>query len=323
MEIQQYIHQMIADEVISGASYALFTPYEKRTFYEGVQGKMPPFSDIPLKEMMYYDLASLTKVIFTTTRILQLINEKKLCFDTKIQTILPRFQYSEITIEHLLLHRSGLPAEVMDKKTLTKENIIDRVYQTSLSYPTNTQCIYSDVGYILLGFIIKEIDGCSLDESGKRHIFKPLGMNHTGYQIQDHREKFVPTEVHPIRGLVHGIVHDSKAYLLKESGSAGLFSTLDDLVVFAQSLLNHRIFSSEIEKRLMDTNEEGRGLGWEKPYGNSILYHTGFSGTSILLDLSKKRGLILLTNRIHPHRDNVEFLNRRKVLNEIFLEEGR
>lgn len=321
-KIERSLHQYINHKYLAGASYAFFTPNSNECYYDGVMGCIEPFQHQKLKEGLLYDLASLTKVIATTTRILQMIGEHKINLNTKIRDILPDYRYEETTIEDILLHRSGLPAEVIDKQDLTKENIRSKVYETDLDFSMIHQTCYSDVGFILLGFVIEKLDHSSLNESFQRHIAQPLQMKNTSYFVTD-KQKAIPTEITRNRGCICGEIHDSKAYLLGQSGSAGLFSTLQDLVCFGQAILseNNKLFEREIFQLLKSVTVEKRGFGWEKPYKESVLYHTGFTGTSMLLDMDKKEGFILLTNRIHPDRNQTDFLTLRKQLNNIFLEE--
>lgn len=321
-EIERFLHQMIHHKYLAGASYAFFTPNFKETYYDGVMGCIEPFDHRRLEEGLLYDLASLTKVVATTTRILQMINEKKLQLSTPVCEILSEYRYQSTTIEDMLLHRSGLPAEVIDKQLLTKETIREKVYDTNIENEMIHQTCYSDVGFILLGFVIEKLDQLSLEESFQKHIAKPLEMEHTSYHVYN-KQKAIPTEITNERGCICGEVHDSKAYLLGESGSASLFSTLQDLVCFGQAMLseNNKLFEKEIFELLKSVTIQRRGLGWEKPYKESVLYHTGFTGTSILLDMDKKQGFILLTNRIHPDRNQTDFLVLRNKLNKIYLEE--
>lgn len=268
------------------------------------------------------DFASLTKVIGTTTRILQFIEENKLSFHTPISSILTRFHDKQVTVEDLLFHRSGLPQDLSNKETLTKDNIRNRIYDVKVSKEKYHTTCYSDVGFILLGFLIEEIDKMSLEESMNTHIFKKLQMKNTSYMIKN-TNCYIPTEITIERGCICREVHDRKAFLLGQSGSAGLFSTLDDLVIFAQAILkeDEALFHKNTYTLLKQAIIEQRGLGWEKPYGNHVLYHTGFTGTSMLLDMEKKCGFILLTNRIHPTSHQIDFLEFRKKLNQLYLEE--
>ena len=295
---------------------------EVQTYYEGVQGCEAPWSERKLANGMLYDLASVSKVVGTTTRILQLIDTGKLGFDTPIQSLVPEFIHPQVTVGNLLLHNSGLCADLPGKYHMSKESLLDEIYHLPLESEPGSQVCYSDPGYILLGLVIQEADGCSLEESMQKGIFGPLGMKDTSYHPQASFDRFVPEERRKDRGMVCGEAHDSKAHLLGESGSAGIFSTLDDLMIFVQSYLaqDSRLFRKEMFQKLLETDVDGRGYGWNLEYGKGIFYHTGFTGTSILMDMEKKEGFVLLTNRIHPTRENTVYLEKRKELNHVWLD---
>lgn len=319
-EIHGRIREMIGEGVIWGASYG-FTGKEEGTFYEGIQGAFAPWSARRLGPGMLYDLASVTKVVGTTSRILQMIQEGSISLAARVSEILNRFRCPDITVEHLLLHNSGLPAEIPDKRTLTADNILDRLYLTEPQTRPGEAFCYSDPGYILLGLIIEAVDGKNLEESMREHVFGPLGMSETSYHPSAAAERFVPEEYTQARGVICGEVHDSKAHLLGESGSAGLFSTLEDLMIFAKAYTRRdsRLFRQEIFELLEETVCFGRTLGWSVEYGPHTLYHTGFTGTSMLIDMETRQSFLLLTNRIHPTRENPRFLECRKDLNEMWL----
>lgn len=320
-QIGEILGEMIKTRVICGASWAFVTEEGTALRYEGYRGAVPPYGKDPILPAMYYDLASLTKVVGTTSRILKMAEEGKLDLATPVCEILKEFRFPEVTVENLLLHNSGLMAEVIHKEQLTRENIVQQVYGTPQLFSCGKQFLYSDTGFILLGFIIQKLDGCTLEESLKKYVFAPLSMSHTSYQTSGEKI-YIPTECTEKRGCICGEVHDSKAYLLGQSGSAGLFSTLEDMAVFAWHYLNRsgKLFEEETYRLLEQKNVYGRTLGWSKEYGDTVLYHTGFTGTSMLLDMKRRTGFVLLTNRIHPTRAQVDFLEWRKRLNSLFLE---
>lgn len=313
--------EMIEAHVISGASWAFVTDNDFDLYCSGMRGTIAPYGQERLGLGMYYDLASLTKVVGTTSRILQLAEKEKNFLNMPVRRILPDFSFPEVTVRNLLLHNSGLMAEVVDKEHLTRENIVSHVYETPQLFPCGEKFLYSDTGFILLGFLIQVLDGMSLEESLQEHVFRPLGMDHTSYLTDRENRVYVPTECTEKRGCICGEVHDSKAYLLGQGGSAGLFSTLEDLAVFGRHYLSRsgELFGADIYRLLENTEVCGRTFGWSKEYGDGVFYHTGFTGTSMLLDMKEKRGFILLTNRIHPTREQVEFLEWRKKLNSFFL----
>ncbi len=319
--LDEMAEQLVRDQVIWGASWGFVSDQGIRLKYAGKQGAVVPYCDRNVEAGMYYDLASLTKVIGTTTRILQLVEKGVISLSTPVKEILNRFSYGDVTVEHLLLHSSGLPAEIRNKESWDRENLLEYLYTTPREREAGESFLYSDVGFILLGKIIENLDETTLEETFREHIFNPLGMMDTSYLVQGSRERCIPTECTEQRGCICGEVHDSKAHLLGQCGSAGLFSTLEDVVKFVKAYLEHSrlLFGEETFEKLCSTIKFERTLGWSKEYGRDTLYHTGFTGTSILMDLKGRKGFVLLTNRIHPSRNNEEFLRKRKKMNEIYI----
>lgn len=319
--LEKMAEQLVRDQVIWGVSYGFVSEQGIRLKYAGKQGVMTPYSDQKVEAGMYYDLASLTKVIGTATRALQLVEKGVISLSTPVKEILERFSYPDVTVEHLLLHTSGLPAEIRNKESWSRENLLEYLYTTPREREAGEGFLYSDVGFILLGKIIERVDNTTLEETYQEHIFRLLGMADTSYFFQGGRDRCIPTECTEQRGCICGEVHDTKAYLLGQCGSAGLFSTLEDVAEFVKAYLEHSrlLFSEEMFETLCSTIRFGRTLGWSKEYGKDTLYHTGFTGTSVLMDLKNRKGFILLTNRIHPSRNNEEFLRMRKKMNEVYL----
>lgn len=325
-KIAERLEDMIHRGVIWGVSCGFADENGAEQSFHGVMGGVPPYDHRAVCGGLYYDLASLSKVVGTTSRVMQMVQEGALSLNMPVRSLLPDFLWDGITVGHLLLHNSGLPAEIPDKEQLNRENILKRLYQTEPVAAPGERFLYSDVGYILLGLLIQK--GVGLKEHGtlediyQKHVFGPLGMEHTSFSVRGKENLCVPTEVTEKRGLICGQVHDSKAWLLGQSGSAGLFSTLGDVLWFVTVYLREdsRLFSKEIFQKIRETNVYGRTYGWSTEYGPDTLYHTGFTGTSILMDLKRREGMVLLTNRIHPSRENPAFLEERKELNRIWLD---
>ncbi len=329
-KITELINLAIGDRAIYGASFSLVDPKQCETQYIGTQGEQN--DAIPLKPGMLYDLASLTKVVGTTTRILQLLTEHRLKLTDQIGQFVSGLREPQLTIEQLLLHTSGLPADLPAVIGLDRTQLVNAVKKTALASATGSQTIYSDLNFILLGWVIKEIDG-DLAESFQKYIFLPLKMQNTGFNL--HRNdlaQFVPTEYKPERGtIVRGEVHDEKAFILGGvSGHAGLFSTLDDLSHFVQMLEQNglyegkQVLSPTAMELLRKYHHSGRTLGWDlwpisTPQELKI-WHTGFTGTSIAIDLVHKTGFICLTNHIYPTRKNTKWFAWRKKAVESFFE---
>jgi CubicO group peptidase (beta-lactamase class C family) len=277
-----------------------------------------------LPDRTIYDLASLTKVIGTTTAAMILYDEGKLDLDERVTHYLPAFSGGNkdlVTVRELLEHRSGLPAgRDLWRHAHTPEEAKQLVLETPLEYRPDHGQIYSDLGADVLGWVIEAISGVPLDRFLTDRVFQPLGMNDTEFRPADSLVyRIAPTEVSPPRGYpLQGEVHDENAYALGGvAGHAGLFGTASDLAVFAQMMLDGGTYNgarivADSTVRLFTTRASGdRALGWEVADGthgagnylSSDAYgHTGFTGTSIWIDPDREMFVILLTNRVHAPR---------------------
>lgn len=270
-----------------------------------------------------YDLASLTKVVATTTAIMILYDEGKVALDAPVARYLPAFaagggNREAVTVAHLLTHRAGLPAGL---ELWRKYNSADAARAAVLAAPLRntpgTVYEYSDLGPMLLSFIVEAVAGQAFDAFTHERIFVPLGMTQTGFRPSLRElSRIAPTEVSPPRGYpLRGEVHDENAYRLGGvSGHAGLFSTAADLSVFAQMLLqggvygSARIVSDSTVARFTARTAGRRALGWDTcageggcgQYLTSRAYgHTGYTGTSLWIDPDHDMFVILLSNRVH------------------------
>lgn len=290
-----------------------------------------------------FDLASITKILATAPATCLLWQEGKLDIYDAVKRYLPEFSgghKNRVTLLHLLTHTSGLPAFKNYLQMGLKgqrEAIIADICHTRLKALPGTVFIYSDLGFILLGEIVRRVSGMDLDEFCRRRIYAPLRMRWTRFNPpKNWRNKCAATEWRNGQ-MMQGIVHDPNAYALGGvAGHAGLFSTAADLALFCQMLLREgelngvRIFEPEIVK-MMATNQcqvEGiqRGLGFDiqSPYSpqmkgekfpTGVFGHTGYTGTSITIDPFSGVFVILLTNRVHPDdRRNIAPL-RKQIAN--------
>jgi CubicO group peptidase (beta-lactamase class C family) len=283
-------------------------------------------SDSPavLPDQTIYDLASLTKVIGTTTAAMILFDEGKLVLDEKVTHYLPAFSGGEkdlVTVRELLEHRSGLPAgRDLWRHAHSPEEARQLVLDTPLEYHPGHGQVYSDLGADILGWVVEAAAGMPLDRFLADRVFTPLGMHDTGFRPSDSLVyRIAPTEVSPPRGYpVRGEVHDENAFALGGvAGHAGLFGTASDLAVFAQMMLNGGTYDGvrivgDSTVHLFTARAAGdRALGWEVADGThgagrylsgSAYGHTGFTGTSIWIDPDREMFVILLTNRVHAAR---------------------
>ncbi len=271
-----------------------------------------------------YDLASLSKVIGTTTAAMILFDEGRLDLDAPVSTYLPEFVGGNkelVTVRHLLTHRSGLPAgRELWRMTSSANDAKQIVINTPLACQPGACFVYSDLGADVLGWVVESVAGLRLDTFLSERVFKPLGMNDTFYNPPDSvRYRIAPTEVTPPRGYpLKGEVHDENAFALGGvAGHAGLFSTAADLAVFAQMMLNGgvyddvRIFSDSTVSLFTHRTAGTRALGWDTAEGqggsgeyltHAAYGHTGYTGTSIWIDPDRQMFVVLLTNRVHAAR---------------------
>ena len=271
-----------------------------------------------------YDVASLSKVVGTTTAIMILFDEKKIGLNDPVVNYIPTFgggDKDRVTIRQLLTHTSGLPAG-RDIWRIAQTPLEARalVLNTPLEGRPGAQYIYSDLGADVLALILEVVAGEPFDKFLTRRVFEPLGMDETFYRPNDSlRYRIAPTEVTPPRGYpLRGEVHDENAYALGGvAGHAGLFSTAADLSVFAQMMLNGgeyngvQIISKPTVELFTSRSFGHRALGWdtaEGDYGSgrylgpTAYGHTGFTGTSMWIDPEREMFVILLTNRVHAAR---------------------
>lgn len=283
-----------------------------------------------------YDLASLTKV-FTVTVISILKEQNRLNYDDLVSKYIKEFRHKNITIYHLLTHSSGIINKI-GYKNLTKDDYLNKLYNIDLSYQTGTKSYYSDLNYILLGIIIEKIANNSLDKVMSDLIFEPLEMNNTSFNPKC--DNVAATELTIERNMIRGIVHDEKAYLFGGiAGHAGIFSTIRDLSKFAFMILDDGIYKSKkiLSKESIDLwfkemffddiTLQKRSFSWivgnnymTKKCSKNTISHTGFTGTSILIDKDNNLALIILSNRIHPSRENKRYNIYRKLITDLIFE---
>jgi CubicO group peptidase (beta-lactamase class C family) len=275
-------------------------------------------------ERTIYDLASLTKVIGTTTAVMILFDQGKIDLDAPVSKYVPEFSGGEkdrVTIRMLLEHRSGLPAgRDLWRIAQTPEEARAAVMSTNLFAHPGQYYEYSDLGADMLGFAVEAISGETLDAFLQARVFTPLGMTDTHFRPDASlRGRIAPTEITPPRGYpLRGEVHDENAYALGGvAGHAGLFSTVSDLSIFAQMMLNGGSYSgtriiADSTVQLFTRRAAGtRALGWDTCAGSfgcgqymgaESYGHTGFTGTSLWIDPEREMFVILLTNRVHAAR---------------------
>jgi CubicO group peptidase (beta-lactamase class C family) len=275
-------------------------------------------------ERSIYDLASLTKVVGTTTAVMILFDQGKIRLDDPVVRYIPQFTgggKDAVTIRLLLEHRSGLPAgRDLWRIAHTPEEARAAVISTPLFATPGQYYEYSDLGADMLGFVVEAVSGERLDQFLSEKVFAPLEMSDTRFRPDASlRGRIAPTEITPPRGYpLRGEVHDENAYALGGvAGHAGLFSTASDLSIFAQMLLNRGTYNgtrivADSTVALFTKRAAGtRALGWDTCAGHggcgtymgpNAYGHTGFTGTSLWIDPDREMFVVLLTNRVHAAR---------------------
>jgi CubicO group peptidase (beta-lactamase class C family) len=254
-----------------------------------------------------------------------LVEQGKLRLTDPVATHIPAFAAKgkdEVTVEHLLLHTGGLIADNAESDYHDgRDKALERVYALAPSAAPGERFVYSDLSFIVLGEVVAKVSGTPLDAFARKNIFDPLGMNETGFRPGEKlKERAAPSVKRDGRWLA-GEVHDPRAAALGGvAGHAGLFSTADDLAVFAQTLLDGgtyngmRVFKAETVKLMttaravpggkraygwdVDTSySANRGKGFSRGEGFG---HTGFTGTSLWVDPPSQTAVIFLSSRLHP-----------------------
>jgi CubicO group peptidase (beta-lactamase class C family) len=292
-----------------------------------------------------YDLASVTKVVATTTGCMILYERGLLDLDAPLQAYLPDFvgdKKEQVTIRHLLTHCAGLvPFRLYFKEKNSAEEILNTIMQERLEYLPGAKTAYSDLDFILLGKVVETLSEAALDKFCEENIFLPLRMKDTFFRPPASvLSRLAPTEFDSWRGrLAHGEVHDENAFALGGvSGHAGLFSTARDLAAFLQMLLNGGVYKSlrllkpdtilEFTRRQNVAPGSSRALGWDTADGQNsagklvsarAFGHTGFTGTSVWVDPEQEMFVILLSNRVHPSRLNAKLLKFRPIIHDAIM----
>jgi len=306
----------------------------------------------PMDAGMIFDLASLTKPIVTATAVMILVERGEIRLWDKIAEYIPGYipyrktdgtEGEDACLWHLLTHTSGLPSYIEadevaqgDNDLVPTEIIVKHIANLEKTDNPGKEFVYSCLGFITLAHIVEKVTGRDIDAFARENIFDPLKMEHTFYKPPEElRNDLVPTQIYNGEPLI-GIVHDPLARLQSGvSGNAGLFSTADDLAIFAQMMLNrgsfrgHRILSPLAVERMTTVYPgaafSGRGLGWDLDssyatcggdiFGPNSYGHTGYTGTSIWIDPDTEIFVIFLTNRVHPYDKGSVLSMRSKVAN--------
>jgi CubicO group peptidase (beta-lactamase class C family) len=306
----------------------------------------------PMAADTVFDLSSLTKPLATTTMVMLLAQQGTLRPEDRVTRFVQNFGAHGkfgVTVRHLLAHCSGLPAWRPFYRDVARvaqgrpnhvasrgarEFVYEQIHRERLEYPTGTQSVYSDLGFLLLGELVELVAQAPLDRVCHERLFRPLGLRATGFidlgrlrrdKLSPVTDAIAPTEQCPWRQkLLCGEVHDDNAWAVGGvAGHAGLFSTASDihtLVCWLRACARgeDRTLSAELVRRFWTRDgtvpDSTWALGWDTPSASGstagahvsrhAVGHLGFTGTSLWIDLERDAHVVFLTNRVHPHREN-------------------
>jgi CubicO group peptidase (beta-lactamase class C family) len=348
-QINDLMRKGVKDKVFPGG-VLLVSKNDSIVFFEAY-GYANIFSKRIMTKNTIFDLASLTKPLATTLAVMKLIQQGKLDLEQNLGTVLPEFRDTDkkqIGIRNLLCHNSGLPdyrpyyIELLKiPYNFRKKALRNFLINEPLIYPIGKNVLYSDLGFMVLEWIVEKVSGRSLDHFVIQDIYKPLGLEHLFFVNLNHRrymDCFAATELCPWRKiLLDGLVHDDNAYVVGGiAGHAGLFGTAMDVKVLLSSLLfafheHSYAFKKELINKFFERQKDsGRALGFDTPslpdsscgshFSKRSIGHLGFTGTSFWMDLDRSIIAILLTNRVHPSRDNNKIKRFRPILHDTVMD---
>ena len=305
-EIIQKIEQQIEAGIYPGASFAYYRDGEWSDCY---LGEANPEIGEQTCQGLVYDLASVSKVVGVGTVLTFLWQEGKLDIDEPISTYLPQATYPDISIRQLLTHVTDLDPFIPNRDQLTSDQLKEAMFH--LQRREKHTFLYSDVHFLLLGFMLEVYFKKNLDQIFQEEVFDPWEMRDTKFgPVSD----AVPT----VRGQKAGVVHDPKARLLgKHAGSAGLFSTVKDLKIFLEHYLQDD-FAAGLSQNFSDLSDKERSLAWNLE--GDWLDHTGYTGTFIMWNRKKQEAAIFLSNRTYEKDQRAQWIIDRNQVMDLIRE---
>ncbi len=338
--IRRPFEEAIAKQTLPGAVIGAATG-SRILFREAMGFRQVRPDSLPMKVDTRFDLASLTKVVATTSIFFRLLERGEVRLDDLVSTFLGG-GFGTLRLRHLLTHTSGLPAW-MDFSAMgaDREHRIAAIRGARRLYAPGERVLYSDLNFIALGYLLEHISGQGLDQLFINEVQHPLRLSDTRFLPSSDEGEFAATEPDPATGRPWlGVVHDENARSAGGvAGHAGLFGTLDDLLRFGQTLLNRgvgaegRWLSAATVNRLTRAETAGvagelRALGYQKPFPLSsagdlvsprAIGHTGFTGTSLWIDFDYEVVMVALTNRVHFGREINAPLRLRPIFHNVVL----
>ncbi len=339
--LRQGVAEGVAPGFVAGV-WSASKPAQYRAAAVGCRRLVP--SALPLSVDTHFDLASVTKIYGTATLAARLVDRGWIDWNQPLRSILPQFRDDRVTLTHLLAHTGGLPAwfpfyeklrtrfapkPVCDVSVAQRQKAMrELVFEVPLENEPGAKAVYSDLSFLLLGFALEEVTALPLDRAVERWVWGPMGIRNSSYRrvtsdaIKAADERFAATEDCPWRGgVLQGQVHDDNCWAMGGyGGHAGAFGPIGDLMTFGS-----RLFSGFLSPAVRDRawtrvvpplGPPGcdRTPGWDTPSGEEpslsrrfssrSVGHLGFTGTSLWLDPDAGLAIALLSNRVHPTREN-------------------
>ena len=303
-EIIQKIEQQIEAGIYPGASFAYYRDGEWSDWY---LGEANPEIGEQTCQGLVYDLASVSKVVGVGTVLTFLWHQGELDIEKSVTEFLPDSDYPDITIRQLLTHATDLDPYIPNRDQLNAEELKEAMFH--LNRREKRAFLYSDVHFLLLGFILENYFGKSLDQILQEQVLNPWKMKETQFGP-------VSSAVPTVRGQKAGVVHDPQARLLgRHAGSAGLFSTVKDLKIFLEHYLEDD-FATDLSQNFSDLSDKERSLAWNLE--GDWLDHTGYTGTFIMWNRQKQEAVIFLSNRTYEKDERAQWiLDRNQVMDLI------
>lgn len=299
------IQSQMAEHLYMGASLALFVDGEWTEHYFGdwIEGEVT-------KPNLVYDLASVSKVVGVGTILIFLLQRGEIILDEPLSTYYAAIKDKTVTLRQLMTHTSGINPYIPNRDELDFVGLKEAIHSIQVTEEKNFY--YTDINLILLGFMVEELYGKSLDQIFQEEIFRPWKMTETSFGP---RPEAVPT----VKGVSSGLVHDPKAKVLgNHCGSAGLFSTLKDLEIFLYHYLKDDFAKNLTENFSKDTTKP-RSIVWNID-DEDWLDHTGYTGPFIMVNRSTQKAAIFLTNRTYYYDDRSLWIAKRRELRDIIKE---
>ena len=305
-EIIQKIEQQIEAGIYPGASFAYYRDGEWSDCY---LGEADPEIGEQTCQGLVYDLASVSKVVGVGTVLTFLWHQGELDIEKSVTEFLPDSDYLDITIRQLLTHSTDLDPFIINRDQLNAEELKEAMFH--LNRREKRAFLYSDVHFLLLGFLLENYFEKNLDQILQEQVFVPWKMKETQFGP-------VSSAVPTVRGQKAGVVHDPKARLLgKHAGSAGLFSTVKDLKIFLGHYLQDD-FATDLSQNFSDLSDKERSLAWNLE--GDWLDHTGYTGTFIMWNRKKQEAAIFLSNRTYEKDERAQWIIDRNQVMDLIRE---